>query len=267
MSARPVPPLRVVINADDFGRDTDTVAATIDAFERGLLTSATIMANMPATDQAVEWARKHPQYSFGVHLVWVSDGAEWPLSPAETIPSLLRGDGQFRDSTTMRIRGLLRRVPASEIAAESRRQVTRLTSAGVVLSHADAHGHLHKFGSFLEALRNVLPELGIERLRTAQDLYLNPSRTSPTVWLGPHWRRAIRGSFRTTAHFYMPASDGAESWSSDLLPLLRRRGGTVEVGVHPGTEEAWRVAELRGLEDFVGRLGAEGVSLIDWRAI
>ena len=40
--------LQLVVNADDFGQSDDTVDATIECFEAGALTSATLMAGMPA---------------------------------------------------------------------------------------------------------------------------------------------------------------------------------------------------------------------------
>ncbi len=259
--------LRVIVNADDFGRDADTLTATIDAFDRGLLTSASIMANMPETDAAIEWARAHPQYSFGVHLVWVSDGTEYPLSPTAEVRSLVLPNGQFRGSTTMRLLGMARRVPPAEIARETERQIRRVLDAGVPVTHVDGHGHVHKFGSFRTALRRTLPGVGVRRVRNAQDVYLTPSRRSPTYWLGPHWRRALRRSFRTTDHFYMPASDRATDWDDCLLPRLQQLGGLVEIGVHPGQQEDWRREELARLERFCRRLRDAGVPIVGWDAV
>ena len=59
---------KLVINADDFGLSDHTVEYTIKGFECGALTSATIMAGLPATAKAVEFAKAHPQFSFGVHF-------------------------------------------------------------------------------------------------------------------------------------------------------------------------------------------------------
>ena len=68
----------VVVNADDFGSSSDTVRATIECFEAGALTSATIMPGMPATDEALAYARSRPDLSFGVHLTLTGDGEERP---------------------------------------------------------------------------------------------------------------------------------------------------------------------------------------------
>ena len=94
--------MRIITNADDFGMDADTTAATIDCFQAGALTSASIMPKMPATDLAVEFALKNPQFSFGVHLTFVCDTVESPISPREKLPALVGSDGRFLPSQTVR---------------------------------------------------------------------------------------------------------------------------------------------------------------------
>ena len=48
---------RLIVNADDFGFDDETVDWTIKGFELGKITSATVMAGMPATERVVEYAK------------------------------------------------------------------------------------------------------------------------------------------------------------------------------------------------------------------
>ena len=45
---------RVIVNADDFGLDLDYNQLTLRAFKRGVISSATLMANMPAFNDACE---------------------------------------------------------------------------------------------------------------------------------------------------------------------------------------------------------------------
>ena len=85
----------IVLHADDFGASADTVRATIECFE-GALTSASIMPAMPATAEAVEFARAHPDLDVGVHLTFVGEGDERPLSPPEEIPGLVDEHGRSR---------------------------------------------------------------------------------------------------------------------------------------------------------------------------
>src|SRR5439155_17642642 len=137
--------------------------ATIACFQAGALTSASIMPKMPGTDQAVEFAVKNPQFSFGVHLTFVCDTVESPVSPPENLPALIAGNGRFLPSQTIRKLAAMRRIPVQQIEIETRAQIESLRSRGVKISHVDSHGHLHKFAVFRTALQNVLPELGIGR--------------------------------------------------------------------------------------------------------
>lgn len=257
--------VKVILNADDFGSAPDTVAATIDCFEAGLLTSATIMVGMPGTDAAIEFACDHPEHSFGVHLQFVGDGAERPLSDPDRIPALVNADGRLRPTNVMRAQALLRRLPVEEIERETTAQLDFVKSSGVPVSHVDSHRHLHKFTPFRAALAHVLPRFGIKRVRNVQDVYLRRPATSPTYWAGPIWRRALMRSFVTTDHFYMPTSAHDGNWHQ--LAARLPSGRSLEVGLHPGYEEPWRDEERESLRPFVDTARGAGHDLVSWNAI
>jgi hypothetical protein len=44
-------------------------------------------------------------------------------------------------------------------------------------------------------------------------------------------------------------------------------GRTLEVGVHPGTEEPWRAEEQRSLVEFARGAREEGYEFVSWTAI
>lgn len=254
--------MRIVLSADDFGFSQDTVDATIECLEAGALSSASIMANMPATDAALAYARAHPEKSWGVHLTWVSDGPEFPLSPPADIPQLVTPEGRFIGSNNARVRGLLRMLDEAQIERETERQLARVADAGVRLTHVDSHGHLHKFAPFRHALARVLPRFGIRRVRTVQDVYLRRPLKSPTYWLGGWWRWRLAARFASTDHFYMPASAGDERWGEALLAVVR--SGTLEVGVHPGRAIAWQDAERRDVLAFAALARSRGIDIVGW---
>lgn len=259
--------MRIIVNADDFGYSEDTVEATIAAFERGLLTSATIMPRMPASAAAIAYARTRPDRSFGVHLTFVGRGEERCVEVPERVSHLAYPDGRLRSARRVRMAAILGRIPAHEIRAEADAQIRAVVEAGVAVSHVDSHRHLHKLASFREALRATLPDWGIRRVRAVQDVYVRRPLRSPTYWLGGRWQRSVRREFATTDHFYMPTSARDENWErvAERLPALG--GTTLEVGLHPGEEEEWRRSELRGLEPFVDAVRRAGHELVDWRAI
>jgi hypothetical protein len=255
----------VILNADDFGASDETVRATIECFEAGALTSATIMPGMPATDAALEYARSRPDLSFGVHLSFVANGLERPLSDPARLGGLVDGDGRFLPTGEARRRALLRRIPVEQITLETEAQLASVRDGGVPISHVDSHRHMHKLGPFRDALVRVLPRFGIRRLRNVQDVWLRRPLRSPTFWYGRAWRRRLMRRFATTDHFYMPTSADDRGWDAALLAAIRSlSGGSLEVGVHPGFDEDWRDDERRTVQAFAARAASEGHLLVPW---
>jgi len=254
--------LDLILNADDFGVSEETVRATIECFEQGALTSATIMAGMPAAESALKFASQHPERSFGVHLTFVTDGIEHPLADPASIPDLLGADGRFLPTATVRQRAVLHRLPVKQIEKELEAQLAFVRDHGVPISHVDSHRHVHKLAPFRAALRNVLPRFGLGRVRNVQDVYLRRSPRGATFWLGPLWRRQLMRHFMTTDHFYMPRP-GENRWHAGLLALTAGLRGSLEVGVHPGYDET-RDPERRSVQELADGARANGHRLISW---
>lgn len=262
----PEPQVSLIVNADDFGRSADTVAATIECFEAGALTSATVMPEQPASKAAVAFARSRPDLGFGVHLTFTRDVAERPLCDPVRVQSLVDAEGRLFAVRDLRARTLLGRIEPADLECEIEAQVRWLRERGVPVTHVDSHLNLHRFRPFRAALARVLPGLGITRVRGAQDLYLTRHLRSPTYWLGRRWLRQISAAFDTTDHFYMPAKSDPP-WADDLLELLSRLpSGSIEIGVHPGRDEPWRDRDRVGTLDFARRLDGRA-ALVDWRAV
>jgi predicted glycoside hydrolase/deacetylase ChbG (UPF0249 family) len=258
----------IIVNADDFGYDQDSVLATIECFRAGALTSATIMPKMPATELAIGFARANPQHAYGVHLTFVRGTLESPLADPRLIPALLDGDGNFLPSHQLRLKALAGRIPADQISTEISAQIERLLDSGVALSHVDSHGHLHKFKPFVQALTATLPKYGLSRVRNVQNQYTVTPLKSPTYWMGAHWRRRIMAHFVTTPHFFMGTNASDPQWMEKLL--ARPLQGALEVGFHPGGPlhvEAWRNAERQACLDFAVQARQSGARLISWKDI
>ncbi|HOI45659.1 MAG TPA: ChbG/HpnK family deacetylase, partial [Candidatus Aminicenantes bacterium] len=94
---------RVIVNADDFGLCQGVNRGIVLAHQKGILTSATLMANMPGFDEAVEMARDHPRLGVGVHLNLLRGE---PVTPARDVASLVRADGFLHGSAYAFIRKL-----------------------------------------------------------------------------------------------------------------------------------------------------------------
>lgn len=255
----------IIVNADDFGHSSDTVQATTDSFARGLLTSASLMLNMPASEQAIEFALQAPQFSYGLHFTCTGDGFERPLCSPDQVPDLVDENGAFRSTNLLRARALLGRLSPEVIERELTAQLSFLRERGLRLTHVDSHRHLHKFRPFRIAFARTIRRFDVQFVRNVQDVYLRPPLTSPTYWLGRVWRRQLMEAFSTTDHFYMPTSAGDAQWHARLLRAVGElRGTSLEVGVHPGFEEPWRAEERTSLQGFVDLARDRGHRFLSW---
>ncbi len=59
---------RLIVNGDDFGASLGINRGIVEAHERGVLTSASLMVDGPAAADAVTRARANPRLSLGLHL-------------------------------------------------------------------------------------------------------------------------------------------------------------------------------------------------------
>lgn len=60
--------MRLIVNGDDFGITHACNIAIIDCFQQGIMTSTSMMTNMPYAKEAAKLWEEHPQLSVGLHL-------------------------------------------------------------------------------------------------------------------------------------------------------------------------------------------------------
>ena len=230
---------KLIVNADDFGLSDHTVEWTIKGFECGALTSATIMAGMPATEKAVEFAKAHPQFSFGVHFYLVD---EKPMCRPEEIPSMIDPKtGKLWQTRKFIVRNFLGRIKVEDLKREMRAQYLAIKNAGVPISHVDGHGHNHRLPQSIKALAELKDELGFARVRRCQDLAVVGGKLGllSRVINEPMQKRLDKAGFKTTDHFLMNAGHTDDRlWFSKTIDSLP--DGVTEIGVHPGIDEPWR---------------------------
>ncbi|MGZ4831688.1 MAG: ChbG/HpnK family deacetylase [Terriglobales bacterium] len=164
---------RLIINADDFGLTRGINRAIAEAHQRGVVTSATLMAAGSAFEDAVALARTLPQLSVGCHVDLIQLA---PVLPCRQLPTLTSG-ATFRPGFARFARAALRnRLSSEQITAEASAQMAKLQSAGITLSHFDTHKHTHLFPQVLRALLRAAKACGIRALR-------NPFEPHPLVRL------------------------------------------------------------------------------------
>lgn len=127
--------MKFIINADDMGFCEGVNAGIIGAYQKGIVTSCTIMATMPGFEDAVERLKKNPGLGCGVHLTL---SAYSPL--LEGHKTIINEDGKFFKYVTEEIAS---NFDKEEILKEFTAQIERVINYGIKITHFDSHHHVH----------------------------------------------------------------------------------------------------------------------------
>lgn len=236
---------RLVINADDLGLTRGVNDGIFDAHDHGVLTSASLFATAAATADAITRIRQRPSFGVGCHLALV-DG-EPTLSP-EQVPTLVAHDGRFRRSWKPFIVACLAgRVSYGEVERELTAQIQTLRSAGIALTHLDAHKHVHAFPPIFEivarlAVRFAIPTVRVPYERWSPAVLRRPPNAihrqaalnfAMLPWARQDYRLAHVAGVRTPA-FAGRVSTGVLDLDVLKTSLHGLQPGVSELMVHPG---------------------------------
>lgn len=64
----------IIVNGDDFGASIGINRGIIEAHTNGILTSASLMINMPGCEDAIDLSTAHPNLSVGLHVNFTNEG-------------------------------------------------------------------------------------------------------------------------------------------------------------------------------------------------
>ena len=144
----------LILHADDFGETAEITAGICQAIEAGVVTSTSIMANMPGTEDALPRAAQLAhRASFGVHLNFCEGR---PLTPCK---SLVDERGNFHGKRALFLRAVRGSLSLAELEAEVTAQIARVHEARIPISHADGHKHLHQLPLVRNAMRMLADSL------------------------------------------------------------------------------------------------------------
>ena len=138
---------QLIVNADDFGLTAGVNRAIVETHTGGIVSSATLMANGAAFDDAVERARAAPTLSVGCHVVLV-DGK--PVSEPDAVDTLLAIRSAEPDKFHSRLpvvaaRAVFGGFDPDQLVEEITAQIRTIQSAGLEPTHLDTHKHTHVF--------------------------------------------------------------------------------------------------------------------------
>ena len=153
--------IRLIVNADDFGLSQNINKGIAKAFQRGIVTSASVMANAPAFADACSLAQK-TSLPVGVHLNLTCCA---PVLTPQEVPSLVDGNGRFFSKWKFTLRFLMQRIRPEEIEAELAAQIQRLLTANIRPTHLDSHHHIHCLPGLARIVMKLAEKHGINNIR------------------------------------------------------------------------------------------------------
>lgn len=214
---------RLVVNADDFGRSAPINQGIIEAHQKGIVTSASLMTDREGFEEAVRLAKANPKLGIGLHL------------DLDSFFEVEHGVGRlvaYKDPA----------LPIEAIAKETDRQIVKAKGTGLPILHLDGHHHSHLRPEIIGTVGAIAASHKIPVIRYFSGFYKGLYPGVPTGWIKETLERF---GFKMVDTFFA----GWEPVTSSLpgyeyvnwdLPFK-----TAELMVHPGKGETWRERELQ----------------------
>ncbi|MCM8776362.1 MAG: ChbG/HpnK family deacetylase [Candidatus Omnitrophica bacterium] len=217
----------LIVNADDCNLTQGVTEAILDCHDRGIVTSTTILVNLPVDSRMVRETKKRQSLGIGIHLN-ITLGR--PVSNPKKIKSLLDPSDCFR-----KFQSLLKppRPKADEIFHEYQSQIELFQKIfGRRPTHADTHHQVHDDPYFFQVIIRVARE---NRLPIRRSQLMRQSGLLKKT--GVRSTDFIFGNLRPEGH-----------WTSEavraILPNLPN--GISEIICHPGRNDS----DLKSISSF-----------------
>jgi predicted glycoside hydrolase/deacetylase ChbG (UPF0249 family) len=228
---------RLIVNADDLGFSPGVTEGILRAHREGIVSSTTVLANMPAAEAALARLGEAPGLGVGVHLN-ASQGP--PLSGQ----AMLAGEGgqmNFSAGGTL-LRCALQPGFLAAIEREFDAQIRWVLDHGVRPTHLDSHRHAHAFGPLFARAAKLARRYGIPYLRWHREVLAGRWPAAPPK---QHRSRRMLNLFGQVNALIAPDLRGtggtwgiAHTGFLDAAWLVRAiaalRPGVTEFMVHPG---------------------------------
>jgi len=263
----------LILHADDLGVSHSENAASLDALDKGVVNSASIMIPTPWVTEVAEYAKKNPNADLGLHLTLTSEWATYrwgSTAPRDQVPSLHDPDGTLPRSTMT----VMTRAKVDEVEKELRAQIDRAYALGIKPTHVDSHmGALFSnpelMATYVKVARSyklpflgfiATPRPGTQAVVTKADVIPDTVIIADEKVPSDKWKQ-----------FYIDAVNGLKPGLTELIVHLayddsEMRAVTVN---HDAYGAAWRQRDVDVLSspEFKKALKDNNVVLVTWREL
>lgn len=149
-------------------------AAIIEAFEKGILNSTSLMMNVAYTRKAIQLIKtRGKNLSVGIHLNLTNQQNQKPLANPKDISLLVDQNGHLKHGFV----GLLLcsvihgKTFQKQCETEIKAQIEAAQKAGIRLAHLDSHRHVHLIPSIFKVLLKIQKIYHIPRIRVVNESF------------------------------------------------------------------------------------------------
>jgi len=236
---------KLIVNADDFGYSWETTEGIIRVFEKGIVTSTTLIVNGFFFEKAVKYAKDNRRLSVGIHLNLTSGKA---ISEKNRIFTIIQKNGIFwKNPLDLTMKLISKKINTAHVERELEAQICRFLDTGLIPSHIDSHGHVHLLPMILPIVIKIAHKYKIRRIRiplepllfnkTLKNYLLNKAQFRILhLNLLCLWAMKIieKAGMVTTDSFYGTSFSGKLNKTVFLSILDNIKTGVVEIMCHPG---------------------------------
>ncbi len=128
----------VIFHVDDAGMSHDSNEGAIDAIEKGVATSTSIMFPCPWVSEFAKHLKDNPNMDVGLHVTLTSEWGKYrwgPVAGKNQVPGLVDEEGCLWPDVPQ----VMVKASPDEVETEIRAQLDRANTMGIKLTHLDSH--------------------------------------------------------------------------------------------------------------------------------
>jgi len=230
----------LIIHADDLAIAHSEDAASLEALDKGYVTSASIIVPGPWLAEVADYAKAHPDADLGLHLALTSEWKTFRWGSVESkdkVPSLLDPSGALWPLTE----DVAKKAKPQEVEREYRAQVQHALAVGIRPTHLDTH-----MGSAL-----ATPEIVAAYVKIAHEFHL--PILAPRIPGDPLKLSALLSEKGVMLDSVVIAGPNvsADKWKEFYLDAIRNmKPGLNEIIVHLGNDDAEMQAVMVDHPDY-----------------
>ena len=265
----------LIVHADDLAAAHTVNAASFKALETGLVSSASVMVPCPWLPEVADYARRHTDADFGLHLTLTSEWKTYRwggVLSKDRAPTLYAPDGYLYPTEDV----ASAHIDVREAEAEIRAQIARARAFGISPTHLDSHMRTlyttrPLFEMFLRVAREERLPVMVSREWFAQSPFLPAALGPDGIVLDRLVGADPSVSPERWAEFYADVIKNLKPGVTELIVHLAYDDEEMRAVAldHPDWGSAWRQRDFDFVtsDAFRRLLREHNVRLVTWREI